>query len=120
MPGLAWPRIATMNAGASEMAAKEQRQPNVIGNALAVAAALWCAVVLYVLVSVSVLGVMYPLGRSAVATLFYGLLGMHPYFPHRGKLDLPIGLIHGFGLYKACQWMWRYRRSARVLGTAHE
>jgi hypothetical protein len=54
---------------------------------------------------------MYPLGHSAIATLIYGLFFMDPYFPHRDKLDLPIALIHAFGLYKSGQWLWRHRSS---------
>jgi hypothetical protein len=89
---------------------KDRQQPSAIRSAPALAGALWCTVILYVLVAVSLLGVMYPLGCGIVATWIYGLLFIQPYFPHGGKLDLPIGLIHAFVLYKCCQWSWRHRR----------
>lgn len=78
--------------------------------ALALIGALWCSIVLYVKGCVSVLGITYPLGRGAAATLTYSLMFADPYFPHRGKLDLPILLVHGYGLYKFVQWLWRYIR----------
>jgi hypothetical protein len=94
----------------SETSAKVRQPPGVIRRALVLGSALWCAVILYVFVAVSLLGVMYPLGQGILATWVYGLLFLQPYFPHGGKLDLPIGLVHAFGLYKCCQWIWRRRR----------
>lgn len=77
---------------------------------LAFAAGAWCVLALYVIAAVSLCGVNYPLGRGVLATWFYGLLLMYPYFPHRSKLDLPIALIHAFALYRISQWIWRRRR----------
>jgi hypothetical protein len=81
-------------------------------HALILAASVWCVLVIYVIVCVSYLGVMYPLGRSAVASLIYGMLLMDPMFPGRTKLDLPIALIHAFAFFKCSQWLWRRRQRA--------
>lgn len=79
--------------------------------ALGLMVSSWCLIVLYVVIAVRVLDIMYPLGRSVVATMIYSLLFMDPYFPSGGKLDLPVGLVHAFGLYKSMQYLWRQGRS---------
>jgi hypothetical protein len=95
-----------MSAIKREMEAGQRRNP--IGMVLVLIVSVWCVGVLYVIASVSVFGAMYPLGRDILATWVYGLFFLDPYFPHRGKLDLPVALIHAFLLYKSCQWLWRH------------
>ncbi len=102
-----------MTARGSEPAT-EERSESAITHALILAASFWCAMVVYVIVCVSYLGVLYPLGRSAVASLVYGMLLMDPMFPDRTKLDLPIALVHAFVFFKCSQWLWRRRRRQRV------
>jgi len=92
----------------------EERSESAIPHALILAATFWCALVVYTIVCVSYLGVMYPLGRSALASLVYGMLLMDPMFPDRTKLDLPIVLIHAFALFKCSQWLWRRQRRRRA------
>ena len=81
---------------------------------LVLAAFVWCALVVYVNVSLKYLRVMDPLGRSTVAELTYSILGVDPMFGYRHKLDLPVVLIHAFGLFKCSQWLWRRYRPAHM------
>jgi uncharacterized membrane protein len=97
-----------MTAHRSKPATKGQSESATL-HALILVASLWCALVVYVIVCVN-LGVIYPLGRSVVAGLVYGMLLMDPMFPDRTKLDLPIALTHAFVLFKCLQWLRRQRR----------
>ena len=100
-----------MSVPLSDLASeKRDGRKSVVPWVVVVTVALWCVLVLYVVVCVSYLGVMYPLGRSAPASLFYGILLMNPMFPGRTKVDLPIMLVHAFVLYKCLQWLWRQRQ----------
>jgi predicted phage tail protein len=101
-----------MAAPGTEAAAKKRSQSAIL-QALVLAVSFWCVVVVYVIVCVSYFGVMYPLGRSMVASLVYSMLLKDPMFPDRTKLDLPIALIHAFALFKSSQWLWRQRRLRR-------
>lgn len=94
-------------------AVDKKRSRSTILQVVVLAIAIWCVVVVYVIVCVSYLGVMYPLGRSMVASLIYGMLMMNSMYPNRTKLDLPIALIHAFALFKCSQWLWRQRRLRR-------
>jgi hypothetical protein len=94
----------------AEIRKANRGEPKPVGMLLAVLVSLWCASVLYMFVCVDLLGLKYPFGSSALATLFYGLFFLDPYSPHREKLDLPIALIHAFALYKSGQWLWRHGR----------
>lgn len=91
-------------------AVTKKRSRSAIPQVLVLAISFWCVVVVYVIVCVSYLGVMYPLGRSMVASLVYSMLLKDPMFPDRTKLDLPISLFHAFVLFKCSQWLWRQRR----------
>jgi hypothetical protein len=96
----------------------KRRVQNPIGLMLALIASAWCALVLYVLISINC-GVMHPLGSSLLADMIYRSLFIDPY-PYSGgrpvdipigyagsKLDIPIGLVHAFGLYKVGGWAIR-------------
>jgi hypothetical protein len=100
-----------MSARASESEGREERGAPDRGRwALVLLLVAWCLFVLFVIGAVSIFGAVYPLGRGAVATLVYGLFFDDYYSPHRGKMDLAIGLAHLFILYKAAQWTWRHSR----------
>jgi hypothetical protein len=97
-----------MTANAPKGLAERDSRRTIVG-ALIMAVCLWCAVVVYVIVCVSYLGVTYPLGRSIIASLIYSMLLKDPMLPDRTKLDLPIALIHAYVLFKCSQWLWRRR-----------
>lgn len=84
------------------------RSVSAISQVLMLSACLWCALVIYVIVSVTY-GVAYPLGRSLAAGFFYSMMLKDAVLPDRTKLDLPIALIHAFGLFKCSQRLWRGR-----------